>query len=365
MLVFAINLKAQTDYQKTDSIASALYTRGEWKMLLTYGKAIIEKNEDYLGLRLKLADAAFNLGAYSLALLHYQKVLNNDHYQQQALFFSFLCNTYLNRQLDASYSIRNLNEKNINGRIQKSFQIQTLGLENSFKSTNITARGASTYTRLHALIQITENLHIDQSVFFFNQTILTDKIRLGGYYAKLSFMPIKSLTLFTAYNSNSSNDLISNYQNKGALVGVKYSHPYFNLQGDVNFSRLNNENMRQINLQLFNYLSGNLNLYVINRLSKLNTNTVYAASLGTKIAKNIWLEGNATFGLQKNYIDADGLYQFNGIDNTTSKYSTNVYFMIKKHLILTLGYTKEEKESSSLTTNYSQNAINTGIKWNF
>ncbi len=365
VLVFSRGTKAQNEYQKTDSITRMQYERGEWKNLLNYGKSAIANGDDFIGLRLRLADAAFNLGSYSLALKHYDKVLSNDHYQQQALFYSVLCNTYLNRTLDANYLTKNLTEKFINERIQKPFQLNSIGLENSFKSTTTTARGASIYTRLHGQLQLIENLNVDQSVFFFSQAIFTDKIKLGGYYIKLNYMPIKSFTLLAAYNYNSSSDLISNYQNQAGLIGLKYSHPYFQLQGDINFSRLNDKNIRQINAQLFTNLSGNMNLYMINRLSVLDTETVYSMSIGARLVKNVWAEAGGTFGLQENYTEADGLYQFNGIDNTTAKYTANAYFLIKKHLLLNIGYTLEEKESASLTINYLQNAINTGIKWNF
>jgi len=365
VLAFCNVVNAQFDYQNADSITRAQYASGEWKKLLNYGKTAIANGEDFPSLRLRLADAAFNLGAYSLALKHYENVLKNDRFQQQALLYSILSNSYINRTLDASSLTKNLTEKRINDRVQKPFQLNTIGIENSFKSTNVNERGASTYTRLHAQVQLIENLHIDQSAFFFNQAVFTDQIKLGGYYIKLSYMPIKSLTILGAYNYNKSSNLLSSYTNQTGLVGARYSHPYFTLQGDVNFSRLNDQNIRQINAQLFTNISGNLNLYLINRLSVLNSNTVYAGTIGAKLVKNLWAEASGTFGLQQNYTEADGLYQFNGIDNTTKKYAGNAYFLIKKHLLLSIGYSLEEKESTTLSINYSQYAINTGIKWNF
>lgn len=365
MLSCSMDIKAQADYQKTDSITRAQYERKDWKLLLNYGKTAILNGEDFLSLRLRLGDAAFSLKEYSLALIHYEKVLSNDRYHQQALYYASLCNTYLNRTLDASYLTKNLDDKNSNGRIQKPFQLITIGLENAFKSTNTTARGASTYTRLHANLQPMKNLNIDQSLFFFKQSIFTDKIKLSGYHVKFNYMPIQSFTLIVAYNYNNSSYLLSSYQNQSGLLGLKYSHPYFNAQADLNVSRLNDQNIKQLNLQLFNYLTGNLNLYLINRLSLLNSNSVYAGTIGTKLVKNMWAELNGTFGLQENYTEADGLYQFNGIDNTTAKYAINTYILIKKHLLLNIGYAVEKKESNILSINYSQNAINTGIKWNF
>jgi hypothetical protein len=359
----------QTDYQKTDSISMVLYNEAKWSQLIIFGKSAISKGDDFPALRLRTAYAAFQLGNYSLALAHYEKVLTTDHYHQTALYYAYLCNSYLNRPKEASYLVKYIDGKSVDGVLIKPTFLTQVGAETALKFTDNINRGNSNYIRLFSQLRASYNLHIDYSVFLYNQALSIEKINQTGNHLKLSYTPIKNISLVWAWNYMNTTYLQANGASNALLLGVKYAHPYFNTQVDAIYTNNDGEIIRQYNFQLLNYLSGNLNFYINNRISYLNStrlkSIVYSPSIGVKPIDKLWLEVGGNFGNQYYFSEADGLYQYNSQDITTFKSSTNAYYLLKNHLFLNLGYTLEKRTDHILNFNYLQHSINAGITWNF
>jgi hypothetical protein len=182
-------------------------------------------------------------------------------------------------------------------------------------------------------------------------------------------MPIKDLGIMGAWNYSNSKYLQVNNESNTLIFGVKYTKPFYHLQADMSLLKSSNINTSQYNFQLFNDLTGNLNFYLSNKISYLNSgaskNVIYNPLIGVKAAKNIWLEIAGTFGKQYNFTEADGLYQYNGLDVTDSKFAANSYTLIKKQLLLSIGYALENKTENLTTNKYLQHSINTSITWDF
>lgn len=91
---------------------------------------------------------------------------------------------------------------------------------------------------------------------------------------------------------------------------------------------------------------------------------VYSQLVGFKAANKVWLETNATFGNQADYIDRDGLYIYNTFDDTKLKFGESVYYQLD-HLQLQLNYSYENKSDALQAITYHQHSFTAGILWKF
>ncbi|WP_025143316.1 hypothetical protein [Pedobacter jeongneungensis] len=361
--------KAQNSYQKTDSTSLALFNASEWQKLISFGKDALNKGEDFPLLRLRIAYASFLRENYTDALTQYNKVLNNDKYNQIALYYACLCNTYLNRAENAGYLASQLDSNVVEGEQIHSFKLIDVGAESGIKFTNIYERGNSSFSRAFIDMRLNYKLSLSTSFSYYNQPVRNDNISQPGYYAKLTYTPFRQISFIGAYHYMRSNLWHLVYQNNAILGGIKYAGDGSDLQGDFVLSHIGDEKTRQYNLRFVKYLSGNLNFYSISRFSLVNVldanNVVFQQLFGFKPIHNFWLEGVVTIGNQYNYAEADALYIYNGFDKTKFKAGGNCYFLLKHHLLLGLNYTFERKSDNIFKFNYLQHSINGGITWNF
>lgn len=362
--------KAQHDFQQADSTSASLLNSSNWAELIAYGKNAIAKGEDYPMLRLKIGYAAFVLEKYSLALQQYDEVLKNDSYNQTALYYAYFCNIYLNRPKEASYLASKIDKNVIQEIIIKPVAVTLVGAETSIKFTDCLNDGRnSNFSRAYVQIRTGHKAHVDYSIAAFNQDFMGSKLSEIGSHIKFTYMPIKYVSVLSSWNYSRAKYSGNNYDLNALLIGLRYTKPFYNIQGDFSATKNSNTNTYQGTLQIMTYLSGNLDFYLCNRMSYLSTtglnSFIYQPIIGIKAAQNIWAEAGGAFGTQYNYMEADGLYQYNGFDRTDYKLVTNTYFLLKKHLLLRVGYTFECKKDLNLDINYKQYSINAGTSWNF
>jgi hypothetical protein len=370
----AASVKAQTDFQKTDSISASYFNNSKWNELIDFGKLSLANGDDFPELRLRMGYAAIQLGNYSLALQNYRQVLKADRFNQAALYYSYLCNTYLNRAKEASFFVSKIEGKSVDGVYIKPNYLTQAGAETAVKFTDNFDRGNANFTRIYAQMRVGYQFYIDYSLLFYNQPIAVDQISQSGNYLKLSYMPVKDFSILWAWNYSATKFRFSSNKLNTLLLGLAYTRPYYRVQGDASLTSQLGSYTSQGNFQLLTYLTGNLNFYMSHRISYLinketdsarSSSLIYSPTIGVKPFHNLWAEFSGTFGKQYNYGEADGLYQYNGLDPTKWKFSSNAYYLIKKHLLLSLGYTIEKKTDESLNFNYLQHSINAGITWNF
>ncbi|QIL39783.1 hypothetical protein G7074_11195 [Pedobacter sp. HDW13] len=369
LIVWITVAKAQSNYQATDSTSLALFNAAEWQQLIVFGKAAINKGEDFPLLRLRVAYASFVRGNYIDALVQYNKVLANDKHNQIALYYAYLCNINLNRPENAGWLAVALDTARVEGKQLRPFKITSAGAESGIKFTNIYERGNSSYSRAFVNFGLTYKLNLSTSFSYYNQPVHDDHIVQPGYYAKLSYTPLKRFSFIGAYHYMRSDLRQLVYQNNAILLGVKYAGDAGDLQGDFVLSQIGDEKTRQYNMQFVKYLSGNLDFYSISRFSLVDVlsdhNIVVQQLFGIKPISKLWFEGVVTLGNQYNYAEADALYIYNGFDKTKFKAGANCYFLLKQHLLLGLNYTFERKSDNIFKFNYLQHSINGGITWSF
>ncbi|SDT32589.1 hypothetical protein SAMN05216490_3096 [Mucilaginibacter mallensis] len=371
--------------QVADSVSTDLYNAGNWKQLIAYGNQSIATGVDFTGLRLRVAYANFITGDYKHALKQYNKVLAKDPYNITARYYAYYCNKYLADDLHATYNLSYLDKETLHKDGINTPIFTDINAETGIKQNDDINRNNAFYSRVGIGNRIGWRLQLEQSAAYFDQGIfklydVTDRRRTTTttlhladqqkeYYAKLSFAVNQNMAIIGSYHYlNTKFDNITYNSNLG-LIGLKYTGTYIDAQADVNFGRLDAEPLEQYNAKLTYYPFGNFNLYTISRASvkELNSdrNFIFDQTIGFKLIKNTWLESSVALGNLDDYLDADGLYVYNGIDNTTFKCGEAAYYQLNNNVQLQLNYFYERKSDAYQSLKYDQNSVTVGIVWKF
>jgi len=375
--------KAQVNaLQVADSVSTDLYNAGNWKQLISYGDQLLVGGIDFTGLRLRIAYANFITGDYKHALKQYGVVLAKDPYNITARYYAYYCDKYLTDDLHATYNLSYLDKETLHKDGINTPLITDIQAETGIKQNNNINRDNASYSRIGIGNRIGWRLQLEQSVAYFNQDIFElydiDRIRTTSlhladqqkeYYAKLSFALSQNIAIIGSYHYlNTKFDSTVNNSNLG-LIGLKYAGTYVDIQADADFGWLNKKSLEQYNAKLIYYPFGNFNLYTISRASvkQLNSarNFIFDQILGFKLIKNTWLESSVTLGNLDDYLDADGLYVYDGIDNTTFKCGEAAYYQLNNNVQLQLNYFYERKSDAYQSLKYDQNSVTVGIVWKF
>ncbi|MFT3912400.1 MAG: hypothetical protein QM737_23435 [Ferruginibacter sp.] len=373
-------LKAQKkmNYEEVNTTSYALYEKADWKALLHFGKEALADGEDFVLLRLRIAYAAFMLNNFSEALKHYDAVIKSDRYNETAHYYSWLCLGYLNKSALAGAHVKYFSKEH-----KEKFHpiaFTRTGIEASYKYTDYTQRDHSFYTRFDISNRWGWNIHMDQAFAIYNQTInepllvyVKDNNNINvnqkEYYNKLSINLGRHLQFKAAYHYIYTPFNNFTYQNHAGMFGLQYSGNYFDVQADAVIARLVDSSQQQYNLQLGLYPLGNLNLYGFSTAMFRNRNDKsgfnFKQVIGAKLFKNIWLEGNATFGTFSNLFENDALYLYNAIDKNKLKAGAALYITIGKKCTVQACYTFEKREFYNRTITFNQHSITGGLSWKF
>ncbi len=374
-ILLAGSIKAQiSTMQVADSTSADLYNSGDWKELIVFGNQSVKNGIDFPGLRLKIAYAYMMSGNFKMALKNYEDILANDGYNETARFYAYLCNSYLNNDLAASYNAGYMQNKNG----LRPFAFIDAGTEFSTNLNNDINRGDASYSRISLSNRLSWRWQLEQSLVYYNQTIfrLSDndnsidaRDQQKEYYAKLSYAASANFSILGAYHYvNTSFETSVGNSNLGFL-GARFTASYFDLQVDMNFGSLDEKPIEQYDGKLTFYPMGNFNFYTISRASDQHLNAsdhiILSQAIGFKLIKNTWLESAVTIGDQNDYLDADGLYIYNAIDKITFKCGETLFYQLSKHMQLQLDYVYEKKDDTYQSLNYEQNSITLGLIWKF
>ena len=391
LLLLSLQSIAQNGYtyEAVDTKSYTLYQKNAWAELVSYGNTALENGQDFTLLRLRIAYAEFMLQNYSAAIISYDKVLKNDSYNATAHYYIWLSRKYLNQTELAGRQIKYLTAETIQKEGLNNIAFTGAGLETSFKSSDNALRGNTFYQNFHAQNRFGYNISMDQMVSFYNQTIYTantsiqpgfpppppqpqlrgTSINQKEYYNKLTANLTNQWQVKAAYHYTYNSIGTSTYNNQTGFVGLKYTGNYFDLQTDALFSTITDTSVQQFDAQLGLNPLGNMNLYSISTATVRKRPNESAFNfrqiLGCKIQNSIWLEGNITLGNFNDLLENDGLYIYNAIDRNLFKGGLSTYITITPKCTLSLGYTMEQRELKSTTTNFIQHSITGGLSWKF
>lgn len=373
---------AQTpELAETDRISYDLYQRASWKELLSYGKEELKAGHDFDLLRLRLGYAAFMLGRYSESLKQYDALLKRDHANQTAHYYSWLCRTYLNQPEQAGYHVTYFPAEWMKEGNHKKLALTSVGVEYSHKSTDQLRRGDASYGRFDLSNRWTHNVHMQQAIGFYQQTINEptlpnvvqnkSNIDIGQkeYYNKLTLNLDRHWQVKAAYHFvyTPFNNLI--YYNNLGMLGLQYNGNYVNWQVDAVVGQVTDTLQQQYNLSVTYYPLGNLNVYGISTLMLRNRNGASGLNvkqvIGCKLMKHAWLEANATLGKFSNLSENDALYLYHAIDANQIKLGATAYIVFNKHLLGQLGYNFEQRAIYYYQQSFNQHSITGGLSWKF
>ena len=388
MLSFQGKSQQVSSFEEVNVQSYALYEKASWHELLTFGKTAIAANQDFPMLRLRMGYAAFMLTNFSDALIHYEKVLENDSYNSTAHYYIWLCRNYLNQTELATLEIPFLSDEVLVKEKKKGFAITGVSIESSFKNTNITTRGNTFYQFLGIQNRFGNNLYMDQAAVFLNQGFQTTQTIMPGppgsgnsakkdstfkqseYYNKLSYSLSNRLQLKIAYHYTNTSFGQINYQNQTAFAALRYHANYFDIQAEGIYSTMFDSSISQMSLQIAYYPLGNMNLYgfstatIRNRPSGSAFN--YKQVIGAKITNGLWLEANATFGKFRDLFENDAKYIYNAPDENLFKGGLVSYISLSTKCTLELGYTLEQRAIYSNPSRlFNQHSITGGLSWKF
>lgn len=381
-LLLGPGLQAQdtSAYESALSHTYSLYEKGEWKALLQYGKNYLQREPDFILLRLRMGYAAFMTGNYSEALIQYAAVLKKDSYNETAHYYSWLCRRYLNQPEQAGAHLKYLPASVKEQEKIKPVAITKAAAEVSFKSTPQPGRGNGLYTRADLYTRLSPGIHMQHSFALFNQTIAEPKlaavinnnriaINQREYFNKTLINLSTRWQLIGAYHYlyTPFNNYI--YHNQVALAGLRYNGTCFSVQADAVFGSLTDTSISQLNARVEWLPKGNLDWYLFTTVSIRSRNGLSAVNVkpvvGAKLMNKLWLEGNATLGTFSNMVENDGLYVYNAIDPNQVKLGATAYITLGSRYTAQIGYTFEKRILFQTKQSFQQHSITGGISCQF
>lgn len=365
------------DFPTVDAQSLALFQKGDWKGLAGYGRQALAAGVDYLNLRLRLGYAAFASGDYATAIVHYEKALGFDSYNETARYHIHYARRYLGQHEIATAEAERLPSELLRREGLLTPGVTLIGAEFSYKSSLVDIRNNPAYGHLTLGHRVSPRLHLQHAITNYSQRIseplLTGlanntNIIIGqtGFWNRAAFNIDRRWQAVAAYQYQNSAFGSLVYHHHVLMLGGKYYGSRVALQGDVVLARMLDTGLVQAELTLHAYPLGNQNLYGLTTLTARNASGspfLVRQVLGAKVSKGAWLEAYATIGSFRNYAEADGLYLYNAIDTDRFKAGASAYIQLPRSILLQLGYTFENRQLYGRTTTFFQHSFTGGITW--
>lgn len=365
------------DYPTVETRSLSLFLKSDWKGLLAFGPEALAAGVDYLNLRLRMGYAAFASGDYSTAIMHYEKALGFDSYNETARYHIYHARQYLGQ-----HEIATAEAERLPAGLQASEGllapgVTRIGAEFSYKSSLVDIRNNPAYGHLTLGHRVSPRLHLQHAISNYSQRIseplltsLSDNkniiIAQTGFWNRVSFNIDRRWQAIAAYQYQNNAFGSLTYHNHVLMVAGKYHGSRIAVQADMMLARLIDTGMVQANLTLYTYPFGNQDLYGITTLTARNapgSPVLLRQVLGVRVTKSAWLEAYATLGSFRNYMEADGLYIYNAIDIDRVKAGLSSYIRLPRSILLHLGYTFEDRMLHGRTTTFFQHSFTGGITW--
>jgi len=365
------------DFRTVDTQTLALFTKGDWRALAGYGRQALAAGVDYLNLRLRLGYAAFASGDYATAILHYEKALGFDSYNETARYHIHYARRYLGQHEIATAEAERLPSETLRREGLMTPAVTLIGAEFSYKSSLVDIRNNPAYGHLTLGHRVSRRLHFQHAITNYSQRIseplLTGlanntNIIIGqtGFWNRAAFNIDRRWQALAAYQYQNSAFGSLVYHNHVLMLGGKYHGSRIAIQGDAVLARMLDTGLVQAALTIHAYPLGNQDLYAITTLTARNaagSPLLVRQVLGAKVSKRVWLEAYATIGSFRNYAEADALYIFNAIDTDRLKAGATAYLQLPRSILLHLGYTFEDRQLYGRTTTFYQHSFTGGITW--
>lgn len=412
------------------------YLKREWKYLIWIGNDGIKRGIDYYYLRMRMGIAYYEQQKYRQSIPHLRKALefnNNDPTAMEYLYFAYLFSA---RAKDAELIYSKMNDtlrKKIRprgNRIVRSFSVNYQHSYNkntagSAEFLNIIVDSVPAYQsfmRSYNNFNINLEHYIGSRFSIYHGYTFIGKLETyyrqnlsskylipekavyqNQYYIAGNYLLSHGLSIIAAFHY--LNILSPGYMLGGQGFGYNYTrvpssvnHQFishitlskelglFSLGASASYLNLEYRNIFQKDFLLAVYPFGNLNLYLVSKLSwnteysgntPLNDAYIFNEMLGFRLAKWWWSEISLTRGNLYFYVDKYGFIVFNTPEIYKQQFGLSFIFPLKNaktNLYLRYyngtGDSYLVPESSAYTVDnhrlkFNIHSISGGIKWNF
>lgn len=193
----------------------------------------------------------------------------------------------------------------------------------------------------------------------YSKTSITDTIFYDSITPQLITYPVEK-ELYTLNHKDTG------FYNYLFSLGIAKTFSLFDIRISGSYSNLNNKNQFQLGGSFSWYPLGNLNLYsttgIAGLFQKKDKRLILGQTLGGRIFKTIWLEGNFIYGDLTNGNLANGSIVYNNSDKINYRIGANLIWLATKNLEVSLIYQYFEKENVSYYYLFDNKPPNTHTK---
>ena len=426
LMFFSLFVKAQDiiNYPAINTKTYNQYLKAEWKDLIKTGKTSLKNDIDFYYLQVRMGIAYYELKKYRQAILFFEKVRTqnpDDELIKEYLYYSYLFSgriddagkfssvlsddlkgkvgikenpifnsVYVETKFDnwEGYTANTTQGEVLEQNTKKKFSYYSINFEHLIKNDKRFYWG---YTGINIL----QNSYaiMDSAPFEFERKIsqnqlyfkYSKQLRYGlKYNIALNLAMIFSDELTTTLTGGRWAGTTTGVKKiiSGAYVGflsVEKDISLFKFKLFSSFSSINSQYQIQPGLNINFYPFGNNNLYTISSINnQLNFGNVgainefvFKQSVGVRVYK-FFIEPAITIGNIKNYVTNDAFVIYNGIDIIKNMKSIKIYAnLFKNRMMLFAKYENYNKINEykingvDYKTEYNNNSIIGGVKWNF
>lgn len=363
------------NFQSADSVTYQSYLLGDWEKLINYGEEAIRQDVDFKNLRKRMGYAYYVKNDFYAAIKQYEKALQFDKNDMDIILYLYYCGLNTGDATIANFYASKLTldlQKSEALKSTKLLQSADVELNYKMNDESLDIRSNPTYYRFGIMSRLNYRFNLYQAFSQYTQTVNTTTATLQSeYYAGLNYTANAHNSFDIAYHYVGTKVDTSLFA--GHLFFGKYTHKVGALNYGVNTSLLTNLMGNYAQFGVFGgltfgpkskfYLNSSLSLVT----DSVTTNFIFAQTLGARIAKPLWLEGNITLGNLKNYNDNNALYVYNSLDATVFRAGSSAFLNISKGITLFANYTYDLKQLDdtflNIKYNYNQHSISGGLIW--
>jgi tetratricopeptide (TPR) repeat protein len=404
----------QQNFVYYDSLTFTLYSRKEWKELVSIKNEALTNGYDYYYLRMRLGIAYYEMKKFRASVPYFEKSLAFNTDDTTALKYLYFAYLESGRNGDATLLAKKHKEKlgTISGADAKVISSvyteggYTTGVSTTLNPYNLMGSDGiygeedcfTSQAYYHfgiqmqplpalriylggSILEIGKQKHFSYTTLDEpgNTWIVTDYIlpynfRQNEFYIAAPYKPVSGLTITPAYHfMNGNYPMVNSSYTDNNYTFNKSDQPYnhyvisvsaakelgnFTLGLMGSYAELTSTGMQlQTGVSVTWYPMGNLDLYTTSSITGFESGTdkriIFDQLVGGKIAPRLWLEGSVTTGNLSLYNEKNAFVVYNLPENIVFRCSANLIFTLNSHIDLSLMYRYYTREYEYY--NYSKN----------
>lgn len=368
-----------------DSLSYIQYINGDWEALIQTGKTAKQHKIHFKLLSQRMGYAHFIKKQYYHSLHHYEQALKYDKEDEITCLYLFYNGINLGRMNYARYHAKHFSKEDLPYFHQQKFRwVDAVDLEYSYKIPESQLIHHAAFRRIGINSQIGHQFSLYQTSSFFNQSTDTTQTRQFEYNLSASWNPCAKTNLNISYHYLGAE---VDYFVENETYPYSYpAHAFYTHVAQqikrydlaISGALFDNKriNSKQVGIraginfsgnQLLNFTSSYYRIFE-NGLNHENQDYkdnlgIFKQSVGMMFWNRVWTEGFVCLGNLNYFIDNNGLYVYNALDNTTFRSGLSAFYYLSSPLTLYFNYTFDQKSTYISNQKYHQHSLTGGIIW--